>query len=594
MQSGPESAPQAPDPDATPNGRAPAATDAGNPGPRPTQTGAIPRLWAIGASVALVVSLAAGMLLRSDPVAELRSPELVASHQVERPVELLDGLGVLAAEAGAPAGSGLPEEWRSQLLSGGVLLLRQAVADVETLARGAGQMPALPAEQAESETATGAPAAGADEAPLDWSTEALRLRLKWAALQHMRGQRDWRVALDADFASVDQQELLAAAGALLQRAAPWADGRELGPIDPTGTELEAPADDDDQPVDPAPAIEPVQEPLAGEEPPPDDAAPAQTSRPILTASEQARRFDALGEGLAASHLRRLAADAAGLSELAGEVKSRYEQRTRDRAELLAGRFGLGLLLLAIGGLFLIAMPFLGRQRLLFSAGPGPAGTFGLVDGWSVWAIYALGYQLILGVLGQFDPEHRTGLLVPIASLPLIALVHGLIARRSGRSTLDLFGLQLLPGRFGRLILFTLGAWVLTLIGVYALAMGPLSSSGGGSWANPMFDLLINSSPSGWRGLTLEAGLWAPIFEELAFRAVLFAGLRSRLGFVPAMLLSSALFGLFHSYGWPGNLLIAWVGCLLCWCYERTRSLFPGILLHSLFNLGQLSMMELYR
>jgi membrane protease YdiL (CAAX protease family) len=38
----------------------------------------------------------------------------------------------------------------------------------------------------------------------------------------------------------------------------------------------------------------------------------------------------------------------------------------------------------------------------------------------------------------------------------------------------------------------------------------------------------------------------------------------------------------------------WVGFVLCWSYERTRSLLPGILIHSLFNLSQLSVLEVYR
>jgi membrane protease YdiL (CAAX protease family) len=547
----------------------------------------------LGASLALAVSLIGGWLANPEPLAGLRSPELVASHLAERPVELMDGIELLAAEARVQGGSGLPSQWRGELLSAGFGLMEQATREVEALARRAGQMPALPSDpgldQEPEQVQPSEPPRETENAPLDWSTEALRLRLKSAALRHLAGDNSWREALDGNFASNEQSELLATARALFQRAQSPAQPRASDPKPPQASEpgeTEVPsaetAGSDQQSLPPAPlAVDSDTE-----------EAPA-LAVPQRAASEQARRFDALGEGLAASHLRQLAAEAAGLSELARDIGARYEQKTKERAELLVGRLGLGLLLLMVGALFLIAMPFLGRERLLLSPGPGPAGTFGLADGWSVWAIYWLTYQLLLGLVGQFDPDHQSGLLVPLCSLPLIALVHGLIARRSERSTLELLGLQLTPGRFGRLLLFSLGAWVLTLFGVYTL-MVSLGGMGNGSWANPMFDLVISSDQKSISGLKLEAGLWAPIFEELAFRAVLFAGLRSRLSFVPAMLVSSLLFGMFHSYGLPGNLLIAWVGCLLCWCYERTRSLFPGILLHSIYNLGQLAMLELYR
>jgi membrane protease YdiL (CAAX protease family) len=75
---------------------------------------------------------------------------------------------------------------------------------------------------------------------------------------------------------------------------------------------------------------------------------------------------------------------------------------------------------------------------------------------------------------------------------------------------------------------------------------------------------------------------APVCEELFFRGVLFRVLRQRLPFWPAAVIDGVLFGFVH-----GSLVIvpvlAVLGIVFCYVYERTGSLFPTIALHSLNN-----------
>jgi membrane protease YdiL (CAAX protease family) len=76
---------------------------------------------------------------------------------------------------------------------------------------------------------------------------------------------------------------------------------------------------------------------------------------------------------------------------------------------------------------------------------------------------------------------------------------------------------------------------------------------------------------------------APIVEETVFRGVLYRWLRSNLSMTPAMLLSGAVFALFHFI--PILFLpLAGLGALLAWIYERSGSLWPGVIVHGLFNL----------
>jgi membrane protease YdiL (CAAX protease family) len=77
---------------------------------------------------------------------------------------------------------------------------------------------------------------------------------------------------------------------------------------------------------------------------------------------------------------------------------------------------------------------------------------------------------------------------------------------------------------------------------------------------------------------------APISEEVFFRGFLFGGLRGRMSFWPAALISGLLFGLVHLPGGPLQVPpLAVFGVLLAWLYERTGSLGPPILMHAIQN-----------
>jgi uncharacterized protein len=78
-------------------------------------------------------------------------------------------------------------------------------------------------------------------------------------------------------------------------------------------------------------------------------------------------------------------------------------------------------------------------------------------------------------------------------------------------------------------------------------------------------------------------VWAPVIEELTFRGLLYATLRTRLGVAPAALLSAVVFALPHGYAAAGSLSVLMSGVLWAVAYERTRSLLPGLLAHSANN-----------
>ena len=79
---------------------------------------------------------------------------------------------------------------------------------------------------------------------------------------------------------------------------------------------------------------------------------------------------------------------------------------------------------------------------------------------------------------------------------------------------------------------------------------------------------------------------APISEEIFFRGFIFGGLRHRLSFPVAAVLSGAIFGLFHftgadSFGVVPQLAL--FGFALAWLYEETGSIYPTIAVHAVNN-----------
>lgn len=78
-------------------------------------------------------------------------------------------------------------------------------------------------------------------------------------------------------------------------------------------------------------------------------------------------------------------------------------------------------------------------------------------------------------------------------------------------------------------------------------------------------------------------LIAPIIEETLFRGLLFSSLRTKLPIWAAALIAAAIFGLLH--GQINAMIYTFIfGLLLTWLYVRSRSLLPGVLLHTLNNM----------
>ncbi|MGC9318748.1 MAG: CPBP family intramembrane glutamic endopeptidase, partial [Armatimonadota bacterium] len=77
-------------------------------------------------------------------------------------------------------------------------------------------------------------------------------------------------------------------------------------------------------------------------------------------------------------------------------------------------------------------------------------------------------------------------------------------------------------------------------------------------------------------------IMAPVFEELIFRGYVYGGLRRVLSSRHAIIIGGALFAAVHLNA-EAFAVIGLIGVLLCYLYERTRSLLPGMIAHGVHN-----------
>jgi len=145
------------------------------------------------------------------------------------------------------------------------------------------------------------------------------------------------------------------------------------------------------------------------------------------------------------------------------------------------------------------------------------------------------------------------------------------------------------------VLFTIALAAIDQIGSIAISTTLEHFGIRSHWAeNPQEDYLWmpwwQVSLDFWDGV-----VWAPIFEEIGCRGFLFITIRRHFSVFPAALLTGLIFGAAHFYSLSGFLSVAWSGFIWSLAYDRSRSLIPGMISHSIGNMLAFgSMLLLYR
>ena len=279
-----------------------------------------------------------------------------------------------------------------------------------------------------------------------------------------------------------------------------------------------------------------------------------------------------------------------------------ETSLQQRVEALLWRsraFALLELTLMIVGLFVLVLWVRrGQGTAMFRVGsaelpPLWAGRLGagvLLRGGAVGALLTVAFLYVAG-----DYPSLRVVAVPLSNLPLLALAYYHLLRPQRQTFWRGFGLRIEPRHLGQLGLAVLAVVAAGVVGEWVLGRiaEPLNLiSHWTEWFDA--DLVWGSSPTLIVSL-MEYVFFAPVFEELAFRGLLFGVFRRRFQWGVAAMLSAALFALAHGYGLIGFLSVFWSGVIWAWAYERTGSLWPGMIGHAINNLLVcLSVMALLR
>lgn len=82
---------------------------------------------------------------------------------------------------------------------------------------------------------------------------------------------------------------------------------------------------------------------------------------------------------------------------------------------------------------------------------------------------------------------------------------------------------------------------------------------------------------------MSAAIVSPVYEEIFYRGFLYKFFRDKLGIGTGMLISSFIFMLVHIPNYNVLPVTFVTGLLLSWVYQKTGSVIPCILIHSIFN-----------
>ena len=169
-------------------------------------------------------------------------------------------------------------------------------------------------------------------------------------------------------------------------------------------------------------------------------------------------------------------------------------------------------------------------------------------------------------------------------LPMLLLARQHLVRPTALRLRDALGLVPEPGSASRLAVIVLALVGLGLAGDWISSALGMRLGRGSHWTEWFDEDLVWGAGADAALAMISAVVFAPFFEEIVFRGLLFATFRRRFGFIASAVVSSLIFAVAHGYGWVGLVSVLWSGVLWSWSYERTRSLLPGMLAHACVNL----------
>ena len=225
-----------------------------------------------------------------------------------------------------------------------------------------------------------------------------------------------------------------------------------------------------------------------------------------------------------------------------------------------------------------------------SRSTSPGFAWSLLDALLVAAMLAatmIGKELVLASAPVRVMPEQGRIVVRAATLAIfyVAQVAVLFALARRKGSAPVLAFRLRSGVDLRAVLGSSALVAALLLGTRAFSTAWGAFAHAIRWAPPDTGTISDVFGSGGTGLTLAIALvvfLAPFAEELAFRGVITPALVGRIGRWPAILVSGAVFSLYHLTVWVAAPTFV-LGCALGWLALSRRTLWPAVLLHALYN-----------
>jgi membrane protease YdiL (CAAX protease family) len=334
-----------------------------------------------------------------------------------------------------------------------------------------------------------------------------------------------------------------------------------------------------------------------------------------SANDAAAELARFAPGWARDHARMKLAvrsgDVATKQQLARETDAR-DVRWRAVALLIAFLFAVPA---AIGLVFFVAWLWRDRPRVVLAdARIPPAWSWG--DGCAV-LVRSAAAGLVIGsallfAAREYERSEIAAWTELIASLPMLWWIQRALLAPHGLDFATAFGLRAskrasssdapslapLDARentrtstnattrartFGAWIAFVLGLIAIDQFGTSAIAVLCRRIGLEPHWTEAVHESSMWLPASRTLIDAVDTAVWAPLFEEIGCRGLLYATLRTRFGTQSAAITSGVLFAIPHAYSLPGFLSVAWTGYVFAIAFELCGSLIPGMICHALWN-----------
>jgi len=281
---------------------------------------------------------------------------------------------------------------------------------------------------------------------------------------------------------------------------------------------------------------------------------------------------------------RLAAKAGDLQlvrEIEAELINRG-QRWKQWA-LLFTVLNIVLLVSGLAGL-VVALAMRRKSNLSLTSSRSTPWPWQLGFGVFMWSVFSRQVLILTGgFLESYGIDMPYQLLNVVALLFLVALIHRYLLA-SSLTFSGAFGLDILPRCRLLVIGLSLILFEVELVGSNLISAAMWQLGFRAHWTEGIDEDLFWGDWLSVALTTFDYVVWAPLFEEIAFRGVLYTSLRSLLGPVVACLIAAGMYSGWHFYSLDGFMVLMWSGVVWTVAYERFGSLWPTILSHALINL----------